>query len=117
MRMMNGACVLRTLRCGAFTAQTVEYGSGFFLPEHSHGWSCFQVVLRGHFDERGTGATEPLGPGSLLYRPAGTLHENPRLARRSVSLCVQLTQSGWWDALPTLGDVASPLLMQSADVL
>ena len=115
--MMSDARLVRTLRCGVFDAQIVEYAPGFSLPEHSHGWSCFQVVLRGQFGERGTGATEPLRAGSLLYRPAGTVHENPRLPRRSVSLCVRPARSDWRGALPILGDVGTPQLTEGADVL
>lgn len=109
--------IMRPHWAGTFNVQTVEFGTGFLLPEHHHEWSCFQVVLQGRFLERGISATGPLGPGTLIYRPSGTPHENPPLPSASVSLCVQLGEAVRRDTFPEVADVVAPQLSRSAEIL
>jgi AraC family transcriptional regulator len=78
----------------------VVHPSGFRMRRHAHETLCIQVVLEGHFRERGHGERSAFGPGTVLVRPAGFEHENP-VGGRAASLCMQVGD----DALSAIWDV------------
>jgi AraC family transcriptional regulator len=46
------------------------------LDEHAHPWACLHWIRGGLYKERDAATTHRCGPGAILYKPPGMVHEN-----------------------------------------
>jgi len=68
----------------------VTYAAGTELPPHAHRNANVTLVLSGGFEESVDGHTYEAYPGSVVLKPAGTVHSN-RFREGSRSFLVELT--------------------------
>ena len=75
-----------TQRIGSTVVGHVQHARGSQLELHAHDRASLHVVLDGVYEERVEGRSQEFTPGAILFKPAGTEHDN---AFRNGSKCLR----------------------------
>jgi len=74
---------------------TIALAPGVTAPAHSHPGEEIVYVLEGTFEYRVAGAPVRLGPGGVLFIPAGTIHSATNVgAGNAVELATYVVEKG-----------------------
>jgi len=63
-------------RAGPFSFTETWHAPALVLPTHEHEHACLHFVIDGRYQETVAGRAQSLGPGAVLYKPAGVAHSN-----------------------------------------
>jgi len=66
----------RSKMIGGFRLIESAYAPAMSVPPHFHQQSNITLMLRGGLEERAGHMSEQCGPGSVVFKPAGTVHSN-----------------------------------------
>ncbi len=66
----------RTVELPGVRLIEATYPGGLFVPPHSHTTANATIILTGELSETSQGCTRQCRPGSVVLKPAGTIHSN-----------------------------------------
>jgi quercetin dioxygenase-like cupin family protein len=71
---LNEQNMRQRLESEGYSVARYDYPPGTYFPDHTHQFDKKDAVLRGRFLIRAQGSEFLLGPGDMLFVPAGTVH-------------------------------------------
>ncbi|MBW3563831.1 MAG: AraC family transcriptional regulator [Acidobacteria bacterium] len=74
-----------------FRVERVRYHPGYRREAHAHDWMGITLVIDGALRERANGIEEDASALSVVFKPAGTVHENDVGPRGARTIAVEIT--------------------------
>src|SRR5215813_8425436 len=81
---LSEASLRKRLKSDGYSVTRYDYPPGTYFSSHTHSFDKKDAVLSGRFLIRAKGREFILGPGDVLYVPAGTLHSAEVIGNETV---------------------------------